>query len=264
MILRLLGFVGRPFVGIYNQVDRFGAFILFQLHLLMLYPFAYKRFRIILTQIELIGLGSIGVITLTAIFTGMVEAIQLYNGFHQFGVENFIGFTVFLSITRELGPVFAALMLISRSVSAMAAELGTMRVTEQIDAIEILGVNSKEYLIIPRIIATMISLPILVIWFDFIAIGSSFLISTGVLGISPIAYQDAIMKFGDLADITSGIIKALFFGFIISSIGSYIGYYTVGGARGVGESTIAAVVYSAVAIFIANYFLSALFLFLDF
>ncbi len=264
MILRTLGYIGTPFIKLYSNIDKFGEFILFQIHLLALYPFAFKRFRLILTQIEIIGLGTMGVVSLTAIFTGMVEAIQLYNGFHQFGVENFIGFTVFLSITRELGPVFASLMLISRSISAMAAELGTMRVTEQIDAIEILGVDSKEYLIIPRIIATTISLPLLVIWFDFVAIGSSYVISVNVLGINPNSYQEAIMKFGELSDITTGVIKAAFFGFIVSSIGSYIGYNTRGGARGVGLSTIAAVVYSAVAIFIANYFLSALFLYIGY
>lgn len=263
MIERYLGYIGRPFLHFYDSIERFGLFILFQFSLIKLYPLAIKRYKIVLTQIEVIGLGCMGVITLTALFTGMVEAIQLYDGFHQFGVENFIGYTIFLSITKELGPVFASLMLISRSISAMAAELGTMRVSEQIDAIDILGVNSKEYLITPRIIATVISLPLLVIWFDFIAIGSAYIISTNVLGINPIAYQETLMKLGEFDDIMTGVIKAAVFGFIVSSIGSYIGYHTSGGARGVGQSTIYAVVYSAVAIFIANYFISSLFLYLD-
>ena len=193
----------------------------------------------------------------------MVEAIQLYSGFHQFGIENFIGYTIFLSITKELGPVFASLMLISRSISAMAAELGTMKVSEQIDAIDILGVDSKEYLLVPRIIATVISLPLLVIWFDFVAVSSAYFISTSALGISSIAYQETVMRLGEFDDIMSGVIKAAVFGWIVSAIGSYIGYHTNGGARGVGESTINAVVYSAVAIFIANYFMSSLFLYLD-
>jgi phospholipid/cholesterol/gamma-HCH transport system permease protein len=138
-----------------------------------------------------------------------------------------------------------------------------MRVSEQIDAIDILGVDSKGYLITPRIVATVISLPLLVIWFDFVSISSAYLISTGVLGINPIAYQDVLMRLGEFDDIMTGVIKAAVFGFIVSSIGSYIGYHTSGGARGVGQSTIYAVVYSAVAIFVANYFLSALFLYLD-
>lgn len=263
MIETLLGYIGRPFVHLYDTVERFGQFILFQIKLFALYPFVLRRSKIVLTQIEMVGMGCMGVITLTALFTGMVLAIQLYNGFHQFGAENFIGYTVYFSITRELGPVFAALMLISRSISAMAAELGTMRVSEQIDAIDILGVNSKEYLIAPRIVATVISLPLLVIWFDFIAIGSGYMISTGVLGINPVAYEETLMRLGEFDDIMTGVIKAAVFGYIVSSIGSYIGYHASGGARGVGQATIYAVVYSAVAIFIANYFLSSLFLYLD-
>ena len=260
---KILGFIGRPFLNITELMERFGVFILFQVRLIPLYSHVMKRPKILFTQIDVIGLGCVGVVTLTALFTGMVEAIQLYGGFHQFGIESFIGYTIFLSITKELGPVFASLMLISRSISAMAAELGTMRVSEQIDAIDILGVNSKEYLITPRIIATVISLPLLVIWFDFIAIGSAYVISTNVLGINPIAYQETLMRLGEFNDIMTGVIKAAVFGFIVSSIGSYIGYHTSGGARGVGESTINAVVYSAVAIFITNYFLSSLFLYLD-
>ena len=187
MVETFLGYIGRPFLQVFERIEKFGLFILFQLKLIRLYPQIFKRPQILLAQIETVGMGCMGVITLTALFTGMVEAIQLYNGFHQFGAENFTGYTVFYSITRELGPVFASLMLISRSISAMAAELGTMRVSEQIDAIDILGVDSKAYLITPRIIAAVISLPLLVIWYDFIAIGSAYLISTGVLGINSIA-----------------------------------------------------------------------------
>lgn len=263
MIESIFGFIGRPFLNVFESLERFGVFILFQIRLFRLYPKVFKRPTILLTQIDIIGLGCVGVVTLTALFTGMVEAIQLYSGFHQFGIESFIGYTIFLSITKELGPVFASLMLISRSISAMAAELGTMKVSEQIDAIDILGVDSKEYLLVPRIIATVISLPLLVIWFDFIAISSAYFISTGALGINAIAYQETVMRLGEFDDIMAGVIKAAVFGWIVSAIGSYIGYHTTGGARGVGQSTIYAVVYSAVAIFIANYFMSSLFLYLD-
>jgi len=262
MIESVLGFIGSPFVKFYQMIEQFGVFILFQGVIWVRLPFFYRRMGLMLKQIETIGFGTLGVVTLTALFTGMVEAIQLYNGFHEFGVETFMGYTIFVSITKELGPVFASLMLISRSVSAMAAELGTMRVTEQIDAIDILGVDSKAYLIVPRIVATTISLPLLVLWFDFIAVSSAYLISSNVLDVNPTAYQDTIMRLGSFSDIGSGMIKAAIFGFIVSSIGSYVGYHTRGGARGVGESTIAAVVYSAVAIFVANYFLSAVFLYI--
>jgi phospholipid/cholesterol/gamma-HCH transport system permease protein len=262
MIESVLSFIGSPFLKFYQMIEKFGLFILFQGIIWMRLPFFYRRMGLMLKQIETIGFGTLGVVTLTALFTGMVEAIQLYNGFHEFGVETFMGYTIFVSITKELGPVFASLMLISRSVSAMAAELGTMRVTEQIDAIDILGVDSRAYLIVPRIVATTISLPLLVLWFDFIAVSSAYFISSHVLDVNPTAYQDTIMRLGQFSDIGSGMIKAAFFGFIVSSIGSYVGYHTSGGARGVGESTIAAVVYSAVAIFVANYFLSAIFLYI--
>jgi phospholipid/cholesterol/gamma-HCH transport system permease protein len=218
-----------------------------------------RRPKILLTQIDVIGLMCWRC-DADGLFTGMVEATAVRRISSVWDRE-FIGYH--FSITKELGPVFASLMLISRSISAMAAELGTMRVSEQIDAIDILGVNSKEYLITPRIVATVISLPLLVIWFDFVAISSAYVISTNVLGINPIAYQETLMRLGEFDDIMTGVIKAAVFGFIVSSIGSYIGYHTSGGARGVGESTINAVVYSAVAIFITNYFLSSLFLYLD-
>lgn len=263
MIESALAAVGSPFLSLFLMIGKFGKFLIFQGHVMRRWKAFFTHPKLFLTQMELIGFGTLGVVTLTALFTGMVEAIQLYNGFHEFGVEGFMGYTIFVSITKELGPVFASLMLISRAISAMAAELGTMRVTEQIDAIDILGVDSKSYLIIPRIAATTFSLPLLVMWFDIIAISSAYFISVYVLDINPITYQDTIMRLGEFSDIGSGIVKAAVFGFIVSSIGSYIGYHTSGGARGVGLSTIYAVVYSAVAIFIANYFLSALFLYID-
>ncbi len=262
MIESALSFVGSPFLKFYKSIEKFGLFIIFQGAIWKRIPLFYRRTHLMLRQIETIGFGTLGVVSLTALFTGMVEAIQLYNGFHEFGVESFMGYTIFVSITKELGPVFASLMLISRSISAMAAELGTMRVTEQIDAIDILGVDSKAYLIVPRIIATTLSLPLLVLWFDFVAVSSAYLISITVLDVNASAYQDTIMRLGSFSDIGTGLIKAAVFGFIVSSIGSYVGYFTSGGARGVGQSTIAAVVYSAVAIFITNYFLSAIFLYI--
>ncbi|WP_456453083.1 MlaE family ABC transporter permease, partial [Hydrogenimonas sp.] len=252
--------IGRPFVKLYEGIGAFGEFIVFQLGLVPLYFKRPWRVREFFQQMDGIGIGTLGVILLTALFTGMVEAIQLYHGFHRFNAENFMGYTIFVSISRELGPVFAALMLTSRAVSAMAAELGTMRVTEQIDAIETLAVDSKKYLIIPRILATTLSLPLLVIAFDFVGNLSAYLISTEALGVNPVAYRNTITQYLQFADIGTGIIKAFVFGFLVSSIGTYLGYVARGGARGVGQATTAAVVYSAITIFAANYFLSSLFL----
>ena len=183
-----------------------------------------------------------------------------------------MGYTIFISITKELGPVFATLMVISRAISAMSAELGTMRVTEQIDAIDILGIDSREYLIVPRVIAsicsvtlivprviaTTISLPLLVILFDFLANVSAFLISVYVLELNRVTYQSIIQQLISFSDIYTGIVKSIVFGFVISLIGAYIGYWTKGGAKGVGESTTKAVVISSVSVFAVNYLFSSL------
>ena len=245
----------------FKYIESFGKFIIFQIYLLPLF-FKNIRFRYIIKEIAIIGIGTSGVIVLTGFFTGMVEAIQLYSGFHRFGIDGFMGYTIFISIAKELGPVFGGLMLISRAVSSMAAELGTMRVTEQIDAIETLAVNSKELLVVPKIIATTISLPILVILFDFVGNYSAYIISTYVLDINPITYRNIIMQHLVLSDIYSGVIKAFVFGYVVSSIGTYMGYIANGGAKGVGDATTKAVVYAAIAVFVLNYLLSSLFLML--
>ncbi|SMC09838.1 MlaE family ABC transporter permease [Nitratiruptor tergarcus] len=256
-------YLGLPVVNFYKILEKFGAFILFEIKLLPLFFKPPYRIKEILQQIEIIGVGSFFVIALTAIFTGLVEAIQLYHGFHKFSAESFMGYTIFVSISKELGPVFGALMLVSRAISAMTAELGTMRVTEQIDAIDTLAVDSKKYLIIPRVIATTISTPILVIIFVFLGNIAAYLISTYALGVNPTEYKNTITTYLEFSDIGTGIIKAVVFGYLISIIGTYIGYFTRGGARGVGLSTTKAVVYAAMTVFAANYFLSSLFLYLD-
>ncbi len=251
--------IGSLVLSIFESIKSFGTFLIFQISLIPLF-FRNLRFNLIVKEIYVIGFGTVGVISLTAFFTGMVEAIQLYSGFHQFGVEGFMGYTIFISITKELGPVFGTLMVISRAVSSMSAEIGTMRVTEQIDAIETLALNSKEIIIIPKIIATIISLPILVVMFDFIGNYSAYIVSTNVLDINPITYQNIILQNLFFSDIGTGLIKAVIFGYVIASIGTYMGYTTSGGAKGVGLYTTKAVVYSAVSIFMLNYLISSVFL----
>jgi phospholipid/cholesterol/gamma-HCH transport system permease protein len=252
-------FFGKPIVAFGKTVPATGHFFLFYLKLFPLFFLPPYRFSEIIRHLEIIGVQSIGVIALTAIFTGMVEAIQLYHGFKQFGAENFMGYTIFVSITKELGPVFATLMVISRAISAMSAELGTMRVTEQIDAIDILGIDSREYLVIPRVIATTIAVPLLVILFDFLSNLSAFMISSHVLDLNPTIYQETIRKLISFSDIYSGIIKSIAFGFAIGLIGAYTGYFAKGGAKGVGEATTKAVVLSSVSLFAVNYLFSSLF-----
>ena len=260
MLKNILFFIGK------NTIDflyALGDFTIFQLKILFLFFRPPFRVNLLLEQIKFMGYASLGVIFLTSFFTGLVEAVQLYQGFHKFGVEDFMGYTIFLSIVKELGPVFAALMVVSRGISAYAAELGSMRVTEQIDALEVMAVDSKHYLIVPRILATIISMPLLIIFFDAVANFSAYLISTISLGVNEYKYLDTIRHYGEFKDINQSIIKGIFFGYIISAIGTYIGYNTKGGAKGVGQSTTRAVVISSIAVFMADYVLSTIFLIID-
>ena len=259
----LFAFIGTPFVLFMKRMEDFGTFTLFQLKLI---PLAFKRpWRIkqIFEQVEVIGVGTFGVIFLTALFLGLIEAVQLYQGFSKFGAESFMGYTIFISISRELAPLLAGLMVTAQAISSMSAELGTMRVTEQIDAIETLAVDSKKYLLIPRIVATTLAVPLLVLAFDFISNFSAFLMAWFALDMNPVVYQDSIKQLLHFSDIGTGVIKGLFYGFLIGSIGTYVGYNTRGGAKGVGVSTTRAVVLSSVTVFIADLFISIIFLALD-
>jgi len=259
----IFAFIGTPFVTFMNKMDKFGAFILFQLKLI---PLMFKRpWRIkqIFEQTEVIAIGTFGVIFLTALFLGLIEAVQLYQGFSKFGAEGFMGYTIFISISRALAPLLAGLMVTAQAISSMSAELGTMRVTEQIDAIETLAVDSKKYLLLPRIIATTIAVPLLVLAFDFISNVSAFLMAWFALDMNPVVYQESIKALLSFSDIGTGLLKGLVYGYLIGSIGAYVGYHTSGGAKGVGVSTTKAVVLASVTIFIADLFLSIIFLALN-
>jgi len=237
-----------------------GKFSLFQLEvfkLLFKRPFRIKE---TMSQIEIIGMNAFFVIFLTAFFTGMVEAVELYSAFHKFGIEQYMGYTIFLSVCKELGPVFATLMVISRSVSAIAAELGTMKVTEQIDALDVMAVNSKQYLIVPRILGMIISLPILILMFDTIANIGAYIVSTYVLDINSTSYLNTIKQLAQFKDFTQGVVKGVVFAYLISAIATYVGYNTTGGAKGVGRSTTTAVVMASITVFIADYIVASMFL----
>ncbi len=204
-----------------------------------------------------IGVRSSGVVILTSTFIGMVEALQIYHGFHKFGAENMIGYTVAVSLGRELAPVITALMVVARSVSAMAAEIGSMKVTEQIDALRVMAVDPINFLVSPRIIATTIMMPFLVIISNVAGNIGGYLVGIIILKLNPTSYISNIQTFISSDDITYGFIKAAVFGLIISLIGCYMGMNTKGGSRGVGVSTTNAVVLASVSVFVADYFLSA-------
>jgi len=203
-----------------------------------------------------IGVRSLPVVLVTAIFTGMVFALQTYTGFKRFGAEAVVGTVVALSMTRELGPVLTGLIVAGRAGAAMAAELGTMRVTEQIDALETLATNPIKYLVVPRLIAGALMLPALALVADLIGIIGGYFITVGLFDTSSVVYWKRTWNYLEMSDIYNGLIKAAFFGASISLVSCYKGFYTRGGAEGVGKATTGAVVISSMTILISDYFLS--------
>ncbi len=212
----------------------------------------------IFKQMEFIGVRSLLVVVITGTFTGMVLALQSAYGFRKFGAEGLVGAIVALSMTRELGPVLTSLMVTGRAGSSMAAELGTMRVTEQIDALTVMALNPVKYLIVPRVVASFLMLPILTIISDFLGIIGGYIVGVKLLGINEGAFINKIEKTLDLPDIYNGLVKAAVFGIIFSVISCYKGYHTRGGAEGVGRATTEAVVLSSVTILISDYVLTSL------
>lgn len=213
---------------------------------------------LILQQIMRIGFFSLPVVGLTAFFTGGALALQIYTGAARYGAEAFVPTVVMIGIVRELGPVIAGLMVAGRVAAAIAAELGTMRVTEQIDALTTLATDPIKYLVVPRLAAAVISMPILVAIADSIGIYGGYIVSTQSLGFTGSIYLKNTIDFATFQDVSSGLIKAAAFGFIIALMGCYNGFHSKGGAQGVGKATTNAVVSASILILAANYLLTQL------
>jgi phospholipid/cholesterol/gamma-HCH transport system permease protein len=224
-----------------------------------------RRSRQFLRQCDFVGVQSLPIVLLTSFFTGAVLALQSYNGLNA-GLNgggaaiatSQLGNLVATSMLRELGPVLASLMLASRVGAAMAAELGTMRVTEQIDALETLTTNPVRYLVVPRILACLLMLPPLVMLGNISGIFGGWVVSTQVLGIAGHSYMDSVMLAITSASLTMGLVKAAAFGFLVGLMSTYHGFNARGGAQGVGEATTRGVVYASVSILISDYFITAL------
>ncbi|MBS0224195.1 MAG: ABC transporter permease [Proteobacteria bacterium] len=206
-----------------------------------------------------IGYYSLPVVGLTAIFTGMVLALQSYTGFARFSAESAIPNVVVVSLTRELGPVLASLMVAGRVGAAMAAEIGTMRVTEQIDALDTLSTDPLKYLVAPRLIAGIVTMPLLVLVADIIGVLGGYLVSIYKLDFNAVAYLRNTIDFLQFQDVFSGLVKAAVFGFLITLMGCYHGYTSKGGAQGVGMATTNAVVSASILILTFNYFITEAF-----
>ena len=248
-------YIGRNTIEIIREMGRISILLIEAFFWMVLPPY---RFKAVIKQMEFVGVKSIYVVVLTGIFAGGVLALQSHHGFKLFGAETLVGSVVALSMTRELGPVLTALMVNGRAGSAMAAELGTMRVTEQIDALYVMAANPIKYLIVPRVIAGIIMLPVLTIVSDFLGILGGYFVGVVLLNINSGMFVANILQYLELDDIFHGLTKSIFFGLILTHIGCYKGFYTVGGAEGVGKATTQAVVLSSVIILIGDYILTSL------
>lgn len=260
-MLRFIALIGRSivrlwhaFIVISEELGRILLLVCSTIKQIILPPFEFKN---TFKQMVEIGIKSMPVVLVTAVFTGMVLALQSYTGFKRFNAEVLVGTVVALSMTRELGPVLTGLIVAGRAGAAMAAELGTMRVTEQIDALETLATNPIKYLIVPRFLSGVIMLPSLTVVADIIGIIGGYFVTVGILGANSTVYWRRTWDYLETDDIYNGLIKSCFFGAAIAIISCYKGFYTKGGAEGVGKATTGAVVMSSMTILISDYFLSA-------
>lgn len=245
--------LGRRWVAVFEEIGRF----FYVLHSTFLWTFRRPfDLREWMRQMVRVGVDSLPVVGLTALFTGMVLALQTYRGFARFHAEGFVASVVSLSLTRELAPVLAALMIAGRIGSSFAAELGTMRVTEQIDALYAMAVEPIQFLVVPRVGAATVMLPFLVAFADGIGVFGGYAVAVGLMGANPVVYWEKTFQYLDLNDVFSGLIKAAVFGLILAVTGCSKGFFTTGGAEGVGRSTTAAVVMASLVILLSDFFLT--------
>ena len=253
--MNMLAGIGRAVLALLADIGRLAGFTGRALASLVSPPI-YGR--LIAIQILRIGYFSLPVVGLTAFFTGGALALQIWLGGNRYGAEAIVPQIVVLGITRELGPVIAGLMVAGRVSAAIAAEIGTMKVTEQIDALTTLATNPFKYLVVPRLVAAVVSMPVLVGIADSIGVFGGYVVSTATLHFTGSIYLKNTVDFATRQDIDSGLIKAAVFGFIIALMGCYNGFNSKGGAQGVGAATTAAVVSSSILILAANYVLTSL------
>jgi phospholipid/cholesterol/gamma-HCH transport system permease protein len=252
-LLDLVAGIGAAVLGFVALIGELAMFALSGLSHIFRPPYYPRLFARSLMEI---GFYSLPVVALTALFTGMVLALQSYTGFSRFNAESAIASVVVLSVTRELGPVLAGLMVSGRAGAAMAAELGTMRVTDQIDALSTLSTEPMKYLVAPRLLAGVIALPLLVVIADILGVMGGYIVATWKLGFNPSTYLVNSFTNLKVEDVSSGLIKAAVFGFVIALMGCFHGYRSKGGAEGVGAATTSAVVTASILILALDYALT--------
>lgn len=255
MASKIDGFFSYFIDGFKDFVKEVGAITIFameSIRLLFAKPF---RGNEIIRHMEFVGNQSVGIISLTSVFTGLALSFQVYLGFKLVNAVDLVGPIVAMAISRELGPVLTGLIVAARAGGAMAARLGTMRVNEQMDALDVMGVNTKQYLIAPRILAAVVCMPLLTALFDFMAMVGSWFLCTQLVGLDHAVFMSKISATVEFRHINEGLLKSAIFGLIFAIICTYKGFSTTGGAKGVGEATNRGVVVSMVSIIILDYFL---------
>jgi phospholipid/cholesterol/gamma-HCH transport system permease protein len=260
LVQRTADFIDDVFGGMIGRVKFFvsetGQMALFfssSMRLLFTQP---SRFSEVIKHMEFIGVQSLGIISLTSLFTGLALSFQVYLGFKIVNAVNLVGPTVALGITRELGPVLTGLIVAARAGGAMAARLGTMRVNEQIDALDVMGVNTRQYLIAPRILAAILCMPMLTALFDFVAMVGCWFLCVKLVELDQAVFLQRINETVEIRHVIEGLIKSAVFGVVFSLVCTFRGFFTKGGAKGVGEATNRGVVVSMVLIIVLDYFLT--------
>ena len=254
--MRLLAALGRQVLGLLALVGRVTIYAGETLSHIVRPPFYPKEF---LQQVWFIGYLSLPVVGLTALFTGGALALQIYAGGARFNAESVVPSIVAIGMVRELGPVLGGLMVAGRVAASIAAEIGTMRVTEQIDALVTLSTHPMKYLTVPRVVAAVLTVPVLVAIGDVIGIMGGFLVGVTRLDFNAAAYMTNTIDFLETSDVVSGLVKAAVFGFIVALMGCYHGMNSGRGAQGVGRATTNAVVSSSIMILASNYVLTEVF-----
>jgi phospholipid/cholesterol/gamma-HCH transport system permease protein len=252
--LRTFEALGRRTIDVVEALGRFGAFLGVALGLLFSPPF---KWRACVSRIHYVGFNSLLIILLTGTFTGMVLGLQLYLTLQRFGAEAYLGPAVALSIIRELGPVLSALMVTGRAGSALTAEIGIMRITEQIDALTVMALNPMRYLAVPSLLAGLITFPMMTAVFDTVGIFGGYLVGVQLLGLSQGTYFGEMKTFVDMRDIMTGFWKSLSFGVIVTWVATYKGFHVGHGAEGVARATTQSVVLASVLILVWDYFLGS-------
>lgn len=252
MLIRLLEKVGRQIIYIFEHVG--------QVVLLLAETLASLRRRpslvLVLRQMAHLGVDSLPIVLLTIGFTGMVMTMQTAHEFIKYGAQSSVGGVVAIAMGRELAPVLTGVVTAGRVGAAITAEIGSMKVTEQVDALRVMATNPVAYLVVPRLIACVLMLPVLVIFADIVGTAGGYLVATMYADISSFTFMNSIKVFAVVSDVVGGLVKSMFFGAIIAVIGCYKGLTTAEGAEGVGRATTGSVVTSMILIFISNYFLS--------